>query len=151
MLPLTTIIEISYASLWNILSASNINSSKHRWPDIKFKKKLPKPVCQVPTYIASLPDHSHKARGKTKQHTATFLRHNNKLTYLFWFQVYLLRYAFHLQFSMVACFFMLGSHTKALIFHINTFLRGAYLDTTKLFLSYCDTSSFLAYKNDPHP
>ena len=116
---------------------------------LNFKKSYQNPA----TYIASLPDHSsHKARGQTKQHTATFLHHNNELTYLFWFQVYLLRYAFHLQFSMVACFFMLGSHnTKALIFHINTFLRGAYLDTTKLFLSYCDTYRFLAYKNDPRP
>ena len=32
-------------------------------------------------WSACLPDHSHKARGLKKQHTATIPCHNNKLTY----------------------------------------------------------------------
>ena len=35
--------------------------------------------------------------------------------------------------NMVVYFFMQRNHTKASIFHIDTFLRGPYLDATKLF------------------
>ena len=45
--------------------------------------------------------------------------------------VYLLHFAFPFIFNYMVVFIF--SHIKAIIFHIEIFLRGAYLDATKLF------------------
>ena len=77
---------------------------------------------------ASLTDHSRKPRAQTKQHTATILRHNNKLTSgmcLLGFRrvCSLCALSFLLSSIRLLVFFIQRNHIEALIFRINTFFK----------------------------
>ena len=78
-------------------------------------------VCQP----ASLPDHSCKSRDQMK-HTMHFM----STLHVVCMSVFAFPFIFN---YMVVFFFMQENHTEAFIFHIDTFLRGAYLGSTKLF------------------
>ena len=78
---------------------------------------------------ASLTDHSRKPRAQTKQHTATILRHNNKLTSgmcLLGFRRVCALCAVSFLLSsirLLVFFFIQRNHIEALIFRINTFFK----------------------------
>ena len=91
---------------------------------------------------ASLPDHSRKTRGQTKQRMATILSHNNKLTSgMCLFGVLTSVGPLHLVFSFIfnqaACLLLHPTKPyRGVNFSYQRFLSGAYIDATELFQSW---------------